>query len=236
MEQCILLVGGESRDKMREILQKAGYRVIHLHSAQTAVERVAKMEFALLLLDAELPLLEMNRLLFSINNDTRHIPVIMITNSESADKIVECFDRGAHDVVAGNVSEQVLHARVKNLLLIFRGSLQMNSCIKAADLTLDRSVWKVTRGGKPVSLTTKEFELLWYLALHVNQACSRQKILKHVWRHEFIANTNVVDVYIRHLRLKIDYGRKHKLIRTVRGVGYLLQEPVAENADSPLKG
>ncbi|MFB5675706.1 response regulator transcription factor [Paenibacillus terreus] len=232
MEECILLVGGESREQMREGLRKAGYRVIHLYSAQEAVDRVDNLEFQLLLLDTELPSLEADRLLLGINDEIRRIPVIMITVSWDADKIVQCFDRGAHDVVAGEVPEKVLLARIKNLLLIFRGANQLNSRIRVADLTIDRGLWIVKRGEERIGLTAKEFELLWYLALHVNQACSRQQILKHVWRHEFIADTNVVDVYIRHLRLKIDYGYKHKLIRTVRGVGYLLQEPAAGNSDS----
>ncbi|MFM9280200.1 response regulator transcription factor [Paenibacillus jiagnxiensis] len=232
MEECILLVGGESREQMREGLREAGYRVIHLHSAQEAADRVENLEFQLLLLDAELPSLGADRLLLGINDEIRRIPIIMITDSWDADKIVQCFDRGAHDVVAGEVPEKVLLARIKNLLLIFRGAIQMNSRIRVADLTIDRGLRIVRRGEEQIVLTAKEFELLWYLALHVNQACSRQRILKHVWRHEYIADTNVVDVYIRHLRLKIDYGHKHKLIRTVRGVGYLLQEPAAGNSDS----
>lgn len=216
---------------MREGLRKAGYRVIHLYSALEAADRVENLEFQLLLLDAEMPLLEADRLLLGINDEIRRIPVIMITDSQDADKVVQCFDRGAHDVVAGEVPEKVLLARIKNLLLIFRGTNQLNSRIRVADLTIDRGLRIVKRGEEQIGLTAKEFELLWYLALHVNQACSRQRILKHVWRHEFIADTNVVDVYIRHLRLKIDYGYKHKLIRTVRGVGYLLQEPAAGNSD-----
>jgi two-component system alkaline phosphatase synthesis response regulator PhoP len=232
MEECILLVGRESREQMREGLRKAGYRVIHLYSAQEAADRMENLEFQLLLLDTELSSLEADRLLLGINDEKRRIPVIMITDSWDADKIVKCFDRGAHDVVAGEVPEKVLLARIKNLLLIFRGANQMNSRIRVADLTIDRGLRIVKRGEERIGLTAKEFELLWYLALHVNQACSRQRILKHVWRHEFIADTNVVDVYIRHLRLKIDYGHKHKLIRTVRGVGYLLQEPAAANSDS----
>lgn len=225
MEECILLVGGESRECVGEGLRKAGYHVIHLHSALEAADRVENLEFGLLLLDAELPSLETDRLLLGIHDEKRRIPVIMITDSEDADKMVECFDRGAHDVVAAEVPEKVLLARIKNLLFIFRGAVQTNSRIKVADLTIDREVRIVQRGEEQIGLTAKEFDLLWYLALHVNQACSRQRILKHVWRHEFIADTNVVDVYIRHLRVKIDYGQKYKLIRTVRGVGYQLQEP-----------
>ncbi|MDP4098635.1 response regulator transcription factor [Paenibacillus sp. P96] len=232
MEERILLVGGKSREHIRKGLEEAGYRVIYLHNAQEAAENVEDLEFDLLLLDADLPPLEANRLLNGMDEENKRIPVMMITDSEAVDKVVECFDRGAHDVVMAEVPAQVLHARIKNLLLIFRGTLQLNSRIKVADLVIDRGARKVRRGDGHIGLTTKEFDLLWYLALHVNQACSRQRILKHVWRHEYIADTNVVDVYIRHLRLKVDHGHKYKLIRTIRGVGYLLQEPPADASDS----
>ena len=112
--------------------------------------------------------------------------------------------------------------RVKALLR--RGAVDRRSQLQVADLLLDRTGRQVTRAGKLIELTAKEFALLEYLMTNAGQVCSRSMIIEHVWDQSFEGFTNIVDVYIRYLRHKVDRTFEPKLIHTVRGVGYALRE------------
>jgi DNA-binding response OmpR family regulator len=113
-----------------------------------------------------------------------------------------------------------LLVRIKALLR--RGPVNRSSSIKVADLELDRLTQQVKRGGRRIELTLKEYALLEYLIVNAGRVLSRNMIIEHVWDQSFDGITNIVDVYIRHLRNKIDDGSDKKLIRTVRGVGYVI--------------
>jgi two-component system copper resistance phosphate regulon response regulator CusR len=138
-----------------------------------------------------------------------------------ADKIAN-FEQGADDYLTKPFSFAELLMRVKALLR--RGPVTISTTLRVGELELDRVVHKVKRGSQPIELTAKEFSLLEYLMTNAGRVLSRTMIVEHVWDQSFEGLTNIVDVYVRQLRKKIDDGREPKLFRTVRGVGYSITE------------
>jgi two-component system copper resistance phosphate regulon response regulator CusR len=135
---------------------------------------------------------------------------------------VELFEGGCDDYLTKPFAFAELLARVK--ALVRRGSVELRESLQIADLCVDVQKRVVTRRGKRIDLTLKEYALLEYLARNARQVLSRAMIVEQVWDQSFDSFTNVVDVYIRYLRNKIDQGFEPKLIHTVRGVGYVLSE------------
>ncbi len=153
------------------------------------------------------------------------IPLLVITSNTSPQFIVEWLDYGANDVMEEPVHLNVMLARIRNLLRVFANATQEGEeVILVHDLKVNLRSRRVNRAGEYLTLTPKEYELLEFLALHVNEACTRSDILREVWGYEYAMDTNVVDVYIKHLRVKVDKGRSVKLIHTVRGIGYMLHD------------
>ncbi|MFX3650344.1 MAG: winged helix-turn-helix domain-containing protein [Paenibacillus sp.] len=152
-------------------------------------------------------------------------PLLVITSDASPQSIVEWLDYGANDVMEEPIHLTVMLARIRNLLRVFANATQEGEeVIVVHDLKVNLRSRRVNRAGEYLTLTPKEYELLEFLALHVNKACTRSDILREVWGYEYAMDTNVVDVYIKHLRVKVDKGRSVKLIHTVRGIGYMLHD------------
>ncbi|MCJ8012528.1 response regulator transcription factor [Paenibacillus sp. KQZ6P-2] len=155
----------------------------------------------------------------------RPFPIILFEEQLDTEAVIDGLDAGANDVVAKEIRGIELVARIQNLLRIFHIENERgNQKVVVEDLVIDPAKRKVRRGDKQIPLTVKEFDLLLFLARHVNQVCTREEILKKVWDYDFHIGTNVVDVYIRHLRTKMDKGFGKKLIQSVRGVGYVIKE------------
>ncbi|WP_222126791.1 response regulator transcription factor [Paenibacillus xylanexedens] len=153
------------------------------------------------------------------------VPLLVITSNASPQIIVEWLDYGANDVMEEPIHVNVMLARIRNLLRLFANATpEGEEVIVVHDLKVNLRSRRVNRAGEYLSLTPKEYELLEFLALHVNEACTRSDILREVWGYEHAMDTNVVDVYIKHLRVKVDKGRSEKLIHTVRGIGYMLHD------------
>jgi len=148
-------------------------------------------------------------------------PVLMLTARDGVDDRVRGLDAGADDYLVKPFSFAELQARLRALLR--RGTDAAEIELRAADLTMDLVAHRVFRGDEELDLTPKEFALLEYLLRHGNQTVTRTMIINHVWNYDFDPGTNVVDVHVRRLRLKVDEGRKVRLIHTVRGVGYVLK-------------
>lgn len=156
-------------------------------------------------------------------NQGLSIPLMVIVPKSSPQRVIDWLDFGANDVMEEPVHWKVMLARVRSLLRLFASaSHEGEEMIMVQDLRLNLRSRRVSRGGQYLNLTPKEYELLEFLALHLNEACTRADILREVWGYEFAMDTNVVDVYIKHLRVKVDKGREVKLIQTVRGIGYML--------------
>jgi two-component system copper resistance phosphate regulon response regulator CusR len=148
------------------------------------------------------------------------MPVLVLTARSDLDSKVENFQAGADDYVVKPVAMAELSIRVQALLR--RGPALQENVLRAADLEVNRLTRQVKRDGQRIELSPKEYSLLEYLFLHAGRVLSRSMIVEKIWDQSFEGLTNIVDVYIGHLRRKIDEGHDQKLIRTVRGLGYTL--------------
>jgi two-component system, OmpR family, copper resistance phosphate regulon response regulator CusR len=189
-------------------------------SAEVAFEYVKSFHYDLVILDLLLPDMHGAALLRKIRSERYAMPVLILTARSDMDSKAEGFSSGADDYLTKPFSLAELNMRVHALLR--RAPAIQESVLKFGDLEINRLTRQVRRSGKRVELSPKEYSLLEYLALHAGRALSRSMIVERVWDQSFEGLTNIVDVYIGHLRRKIDEGHEPKLIRTVRGLGYSL--------------
>lgn len=205
-------------------LRESGHEVTVAYDGAVGWEMVRKQDFELLILDIIMPrmngleLCRAYRKLYGF-----HSPVIMLTALGTTDDIVGGLDAGADDYLVKPFSFQELEARIKALLRRSEATATPREALSCGDLTLDMASHRASRGGTVIDLTVKEFRLLEYFMQNQGVALSRLNLLKHVWDKDFDTNTNVVDVYVNYLRAKIDKDFHRKLIRTVVGVGYLME-------------
>jgi DNA-binding response OmpR family regulator len=162
------------------------------------------------------------QILRRIRSQNNNLPVLVLTARNKVEDRVTLLDLGADDYLVKPFSFSELSARVRALLR--RRSRPIEQILRVADLELSRVDRRVTRAGKQIELSPKEYSLLEYLMSNVGRSVTRTMILERVWQHSFDTNTNVVDVYINYLRKKIDENATVKLIRTVRGVGYSVSD------------
>ncbi len=174
----------------------------------------------MVILDLTFPQTDGLHILKRVRAKKSGLPVLVLTARSRVVDRVKGLDLGADDYLTKPFSFSKLSARVRALLR--RGSRPAESVLRAEDLELNRVERKVKRAGRRIELTPKEFALLEYLMLNAGRRVTRTMIIEHVWNLSFDTMTNVVDVYINYLRKKVDAGFGHKLIRTVRGVGYQL--------------
>lgn len=179
-------------------------------------------DYDLVILDLMLPQLGGTELLQRIRRRSQQVPILVLTARDATEEKVRNFEAGADDYLTKPFAFAELVMRVKALLR--RGPVPRSSVLRVADLEVDRLTQQVRRAGRRIELTPKEYALLEYLAANPGRVFSRTMIIEHVWDHSFEGLTNIVDVYVRHLRGKIDDPFAVKLIRTVRGVGYGLDE------------
>lgn len=186
---------------------------------------VSKGDYDLIILDLMLPQMNGTELLRRIRTKTIATPVLVLTARDATAEKVRHFEAGADDYLTKPFAFAELLVRAKALLR--RGPINQATVLRVADLELDRLSQQVKRAGKRISLTSKEYALLEYLAANAGRVLSRTMIIEHVWDQSFQGLTNIVDVYVRHLRTKIDDLQPTKLIRTVRGAGYCLSDDEA---------
>ena len=182
----------------------------------------ARYEYDLIILDLMLPGLTGTEVLERIRKKNRHTPVLILTARDAMAEKVRHFEAGADDYLTKPFAFAELLVRAKALMR--RGAISQTSSLRVADLELDRLSQQVRRAGKRVVLTSKEYGLLEYLISNPGRVLSRTMIIEHVWDQSFQGLTNIVDVYVRHLRSKVDDGHPKRLIHTVRGAGYCLSD------------
>src|SRR2546425_3086861 len=179
-------------------------------------------QYDLIILDLMLPGLTGGEVLRRIRRTNSQVPVLVLTARDTLGDKVEQFEAGADDYLTKPFAFAELLVRVKALLR--RGPVTRASVLRVGDLELDRLAQQVRRNGKRIELTSKEYGVLEYLMANAGRVLSRTMILEHVWDQSFDGATNIVDVYVRHLRSKVDDAPGHKLIRTIRGLGYVISE------------
>jgi DNA-binding response OmpR family regulator len=207
-------------------LEHEGYSTKVARTGKEGLEHAMSASWGLILLDVMLPELNGLEVLRRLRQADNKVPVIMLTARDTTPDIVSGFSQGANDYVTKPFAIEELLARIRNLLLLTRPVLidALPSVIQADNLTIDTRSRKVSREEKPIELTPTEFDLLVYLVTHKGEALTREQIISKVWGYDFVGDTNIVDVYIRYLRQKVDKGFKSKLITTVRGIGYTIGE------------
>jgi len=200
-------------------LEHEGYVVESAADGLAGLEKALK-EPDLVVLDVMLPRLDGIEVCRRIRSKSR-VPIIMLTAKDRVPDRVAGLDTGADDYLTKPFSIEELLARIRARL---RERAPHDALLCAKDLTMNRERHEVTRGGQLVSLTAKEYALLEYLLLHRNKVHTRDELFNGVWGSDFLGDSNLIDVYIRYLRGKIDEGHDDKLIQTVRGVGYTLRD------------
>jgi two-component system copper resistance phosphate regulon response regulator CusR len=178
--------------------------------------------YDLMILDLMLPGLSGEEIVHSVRQSKPNVPILILTARDRTEDKVKQFEAGADDYLTKPFAFAELLVRVKSLLR--RGSVPRANVLRVADLELDRLSLKVRRAGKRIELTPKEYALLEYLMANSGRVLSRTMIIEHVWDESFEGLTNIVDVFIRHLRAKIDGPFEQKLLETIRGAGYSISD------------
>ena len=223
----ILLVEDEKKvaDIIARGLKAERYAVDVCHDGQQGWETANANDYDLIILDLMLPGLSGTEILERVRSKNTQVPILILTARDHMEDKVSNFEKGADDYLTKPFAFAELLVRIKALLR--RGPVDRSSVLRVGDLEMDRLSQKVKRAGKKIELTGKEYALLEYLATHPGRVFSRTMIIEHVWDQSFQGLTNIVDVYVRHLREKLDDPFENKLLHTVRGVGYSLSDEAA---------
>jgi DNA-binding response OmpR family regulator len=218
----------EDEKKVAEVIARGlraeRYAVDVANDGEQGWEMAETYSYDLVILDLMLPGLNGTEILTRVRRKDPGVPILILTARDATNEKVRNFEAGADDYLTKPFAFAEFLVRVKALLR--RGPVNRSSVVRVGDLELDRLSQQVRRGGRKIELTAKEYALLEYLATHPGRVFSRTMIIEHVWDQSFEGLTNIVDVYVRHLRGKVDDPFPTKLIRTVRGMGYYLSEEV----------
>ncbi len=220
----ILLVEDEERlaSFIRKGISAEGYEVTVAYDGRTGLSLFRKDIYDIIILDVNLPQLNGFELCRLIRSENEDVPVLMLTALDSMADKSDGFNAGADDYLAKPFEFQELLLRLRALTR--RSGFKQKQILRLADLELNLDTKTVTRAGKRIDLTTREYSLMEYLMLNKGKTISRVDISERVWSLNFDSNTNVIDVYISYLRKKIDKDFSPKLLHTIVGMGYVLRE------------
>jgi len=222
----ILIVEDEPKagDYLQQGLREAGFAVELVHNGVDGLHLALGGDHDLLILDVMLPGLDGWSVLRRLRAAGRTVPVLFLTARDAVEDRVQGLELGADDYLVKPFSFAELLARVRTILRRGRSALEATS-IRVADLELDLLRRRVTRAGRRIDLTAKEFGLLELLMRRHGEVLPRSLIASQVWDVNFDSDTNVIEVAMRRLRAKVDDGFEPRLIQTVRGMGYVLEAP-----------
>ena len=220
------LLYAEDEEDLNKVVTKKlteeGFSVDSCFDGREAIDNVQFTEYDAAILDIMMPHADGFAVLKELRKLKKNTPVLFLTARDSIEDRVTGLDSGANDYLVKPFSFEELLARIR-VLTREKHNLTEN-ILSIGDLELNLSSHIVTRGGTEISLTSKEYQLLEYLLYNKEKVLSREKIVNHIWNYDYEGGTNVIDVYIRYLRKKIDDGFPTKLIHTVRGAGYVIKE------------
>ncbi|MEA4827136.1 MAG: response regulator transcription factor [Clostridium sp.] len=220
----VLLVEDEKQMSMfiQMELTHEGYEVDAAYEGREALKKVENTEYDLILLDIMIPNLNGLEVCRRIRQFS-YVPIIMLTaKSDIPDKVLG-LDTGANDYLTKPFAIEELLARIR----VYKRDKVLNNKvdeIKVKDIVMNNETHQVWRKGKEIELTKKEYSLLEMLLINKNIVLTRERLIEEVWGYDYIGDTNVVDVFIRYLRSKIDDGFEEKLITTIRGIGYVIKD------------
>ena len=220
-----ILLAEDERDLNRIITKKltsAGYSVDSFFDGEEAIQVLSYTEYDALILDIMMPKADGYAVLRAVRDAGKTTPVLFLTARDAVADRVKGLDSGANDYLVKPFSFDELLARIRAMTRTSFGV--KDSLLTIADITLDSAAQTVRRAGRELTLSAKEYALLEYLMHNQGIILSREKIENHIWNLDYEGGTNVVDVYIRYLRSKLDAACGKSLIHTVRGVGYVLRE------------
>jgi len=221
----VLLIEDNRRlsDSLRLTLQDDGYVVDAAYDGLEGEELATLATYDVIILDVMLPEKDGLAVCRALRKKHVNVPILMLTARDALQDRVSGLDSGADDYLVKPFEVDELRARIRALLR--RESTERSALLAVADLELDPATHAVRRGDRSIELTAKEFALLEYLVRHPNRLVTREMAEEHLWSYDHTIASNVVDVYIRRLRRKIDDPSPVKLIETVRGVGYRIRPP-----------
>jgi DNA-binding response OmpR family regulator len=219
----ILVVEDETKvaSFIRRALEEESYAVDLCEDGVKGLDQVRAGCYDLVILDLMLPGMPGVEIVKTLRKEQIAVPVLILTARSEVDQRVKGLDAGADDYLTKPFAIEELLARVRALLR--RGSGEAAGILQVDDLVLNPATREVTRGGRRIELTAKEYALLDYLMRNPGRVLTRPMIAEHVWNQDFDTFTNVIDVYVNYLRNKIDRGQDRKLLRTIRGSGYTLK-------------
>lgn len=220
----ILVVEDEPdlNDVIVKKLESEHYAVDWCMNGGEALNYINCAEYDAIILDIMLPGISGLEVLREIRSQNNKTPVLLLTARDSIEDRVAGLDQGADDYLVKPFAFDELMARIR--AMIRRSSGHVSNIISIADLTMDCDFREVTRGGTYISLSSKEFAILEFMMHNKGIVLTREKISQHIWNYDYEGGSNVIDVYIRYLRKKIDEDFSQKLIHTIRGTGYVLKE------------
>lgn len=207
---------------VRTVFQKEGFIIEVSHDGGEGLYLAENFAPDAIILDVGLPTLNGFSLLQTLREKGLTMPVLFLTEKKAVQDRIHGLNSGADDFLPKPFDYGELVARVRAIIRRSKGSA--SSKIVVGDMEIDVAARTVERGGYPIALTAKEFNLLEYLALHAGQVISRTELLEHLYNDKFETISNVIDVYIKFLRDKIDAQHPSKLLHTVRGAGYILKK------------
>ncbi|MFF2796537.1 response regulator transcription factor [Lysinibacillus xylanilyticus] len=231
MKAHVLLIEDETQIArvVKMELEYEGYQVTVEHDGRAGFEAALQTNFDLILLDVMLPGLNGIEVLRRLRKENRNVPVILLTARNTTLDIVSGLDQGANDYVPKPFRIEELLARIRACLRNQPQAIHENSVLKVNDLIIDADAREITRSGKNITLTPKEYDFLLYLVMNKNKVVTRENIILNVWGWEYEGDGNILDVTVAHLRKKMDEGFSSPLFTTVWGVGYTIKEKTNED-------
>jgi len=220
----ILLIEDERKiaDFIRRGLTLEGYQVQVAYDGESGLDAAVEQRPDLVILDIMLPAIDGIEVCKALRDAGFDMPILMLTARDAVRDRVAGLDAGADDYLVKPFAFDELLARIRALLR--RRAAAEEEVLQFADLTLRPATREVTRGGRPIDLTAREFDILETFMRHPRQVLTREQLYERIWGYDFSGESNIIEVYIRYLRAKLEANGEPRLIHTVRGVGYVLRE------------